>query len=123
MSAIGMIVSIIESCLVRASLPLESYTKKGDAPPPHERWERADASDAPKARWQSHFYFAERYLAKADVISGLSQLAQAKNLKRSVSKADWKLIQALKNYRNCMFHGGFKWSLERHSRLGKLIEN
>lgn len=115
MAAIGIIVPMLESTYSQSLQSLgEMYVTKGMAPPAHPRWDRAGQH---QHRWNCQVYFDREGEARRDIIRGIRQISAATGLAAYVSAETSNWIDAMRTYRNKMFHGGFEWSLAQRDQF------
>ena len=118
LSAIGMIVPMVESVFSQSFQSLGSmYAAKHMEPPDHRRWKRAGEH---AERWNCQWYFG-RGEPRHDIISGLPQICEATGLSSYLEPDIMDWLAAMLSYRNRMFHGGFEWSLGQRDQFDILI--
>lgn len=119
LSAIGMIVPMMESVFSQSFQSLGSmYVAKQIAPPDHKRWRRAGPH--PEC-WNCQWYFGHDEV-RNDIISGLPQLSEGVGLSAYLEPDTTDWIAAMLSYRNRMFHCGFEWSFPQRDQFERLIE-
>ncbi|CUX06668.1 Yma [Agrobacterium tumefaciens str. B6] len=119
MAALGMFAPLIESIFTHTFRALHRMYRSSETPfPAHERWTRLPEEMID--RWSANIY-VDVEAARTDLPAGIKQLSHAVGLSKFITKSDFRLVNALLNYRNRMFHMGFEWPLEDRQKFEKLV--
>ncbi|WP_426122488.1 hypothetical protein [Pararhizobium sp. PWRC1-1] len=73
-------------------------------------------------RWNCQLYFNRKGEAASNIPLGFPQLADACGLAPYLSQDFMKWFEAMFNYRNFMFHGGFEWTVHSREKFTEIIE-
>jgi hypothetical protein len=119
MAALGMIAPLYESMFYQAFQGIRTNFFGVNAILPGHRSSITD----PDAFWNCRNYY-DRGSAKVkvNVPAGIQQLAKAVDLKRYLPPDLFRVLDALFDYRNHMFHDGFEWPQERCAQFAKRVD-
>jgi hypothetical protein len=120
MAALGMLAPMYESLFYQAFQGIRTrYFGANVIPSGHHRSEMTD----PEAFWDCHYHYERKKgLATESLVSGIIQLAKAVDLKRHLPDGLPRVLEALFDYRNFMFHNGFEWPKERCTEFAAHVE-
>ena len=80
------------------------------------------AKRARQIYWDPHVHF-QKHEQKADLVSGIIQLAEAEGLTTNLPGDLKPVLEALFSYRNEMLHNGFEWPAERRTKFAARVGN
>ncbi|HME23700.1 MAG TPA: hypothetical protein VKI44_20635 [Acetobacteraceae bacterium] len=119
MAAVGMLAPLMESILcqsfkgIRRILCADVIRCSS-----HPRWQWSA-----EQQWDCHVFYTKKGRPQINLIEGTSQLAEAVGLSAHLP-ADFKpTLQALFEYRNKMFHGGFEWANDERQKFHNRIKD
>lgn len=118
MAAVGMLAPLIESIFAQSFQSIGSKFFTASQPvTTHARW-----SATHQIQWDCHLVITEGR-SRADLVSGIAQLADATGLSSRLPADIKATLAALFAYRNKMFHLGFEWPLaERVAFAARITE-
>ncbi len=120
MALIGVLAPLMESLFKRAFANIRRrYYKTADATPSHIRFSKNN-----DIRWNCEYFFEkENKNPRKDIRKGINELTEAICLTRYLPDDCWSKINALFEYRNCVFHHGFEWPPAIRENFTKCIED
>ncbi len=120
MAALGMLAPMFESMFYQAFQGIRArYFGVNVIPSGHHR----SAITDPDAFWNCHSHYERKNGVIAEsLVSGILQLAKAVDLKSYLPEGLTKMLEALFDYRNFMFHNGFEWPEERCLEFAAHVE-
>lgn len=120
MAALGMIAPLFESLLFQAFQGIrEKYFGKNAIASGGPRVDIVD----PNAYWDCHNYYDRKEAqTKLNVVAGVQQLSKAVGLKPYLPADLTRMLEALFEYRNYMFHNGFEWPEECCAQFAARVE-
>jgi hypothetical protein len=117
MAAVGMLAPFVESLFYQAFHGIHCRFYSGNIHPSNDqRWQQS-VSD----QWDCHFVWNKNRRDR-NLVNGIMQLANAVELSRHLPDDLEKVLSALFEYRNKMFHCGFEWSSEDLERFHRRIK-
>ncbi|MGJ5814537.1 hypothetical protein [Paludibaculum fermentans] len=120
MAALGMLAPMYESMFYQAFQGIRTrYFVTAGISSDHHRCKMTD----PESFWNCHYHYERKTtVVTENLVSGILQLAKAVGLKKHLPDGLPRMLEALFDYRNFMFHNGFEWPRERCKEFAAHVE-